>query len=321
MKKLIILLSLFIISCGDTLIEEIIERYDDGQFKVVAYYKKYNNNQKLVRTRVYHQNGQIEKEENYKDGKLDGKRTFYSKNGQIEKEENYKDGKLDGKNFEWIYSEFRKDKDFENFSSALYFCVNCDNPPFIDLFSMELFTLSSPFKKEEKYKNGELKKRTLYDKDGQVRLEENYSTCNNTICYEEQRKKSGKWTLYYENGQIRLEGNYVDLVLPVSDSLNVLESFKIGKWTSYYKNGQICGTENYKYKDKKEVQNAVSALKDAKGNMITNYYETSREIETLDGKRIFYSKNRQILIEENYKDGVLDGKWINEDEWEEFNTM
>ena len=42
-------------------------------------------------------NGQILKEENYKDGKKDGKFTLSHDNGQIKLEENYKDGKKDGK--------------------------------------------------------------------------------------------------------------------------------------------------------------------------------------------------------------------------------
>jgi len=41
----------------------------------------------------YYENGQIEYERNYKDGKLEGKSISYYENGQIKYEENYKDGK------------------------------------------------------------------------------------------------------------------------------------------------------------------------------------------------------------------------------------
>ena len=41
----------------------------------------------------YYENGQLEREENYKDGIRDGKWTYYYENGQIEWERNYKDGK------------------------------------------------------------------------------------------------------------------------------------------------------------------------------------------------------------------------------------
>jgi len=94
---LLILLSLFIISCGDNLVEEVKERYDDGKLKVTEYYKKVGDNQELVRKRKYYENGQIDYEENYKDGKLDGKLTGYYENGQIRGEGNYKDGEQDGK--------------------------------------------------------------------------------------------------------------------------------------------------------------------------------------------------------------------------------
>ena len=93
---LLILLSLFITSCGDNLVEEVKERYDDGKLKVVEYYKKVGNNQELVKKREYYKNGNIDREVNYKDGKKEGKWTTYYENGQIYEEVNYKDGKEDG---------------------------------------------------------------------------------------------------------------------------------------------------------------------------------------------------------------------------------
>jgi len=98
MKLLLItLLTLFISNCGENLIEEVKERYSGGEFKIVEYYKKVGDNQKLVRERTYYEDGQISSERNYKDGQLDGKLTRYYENGQIEEEVNYKDGKKDGK--------------------------------------------------------------------------------------------------------------------------------------------------------------------------------------------------------------------------------
>ena len=46
---------------------------------------------------LYRKNGQIWKEQNYKDGKRDGKWTDYYEDGQIKSEVNYKDGERDGK--------------------------------------------------------------------------------------------------------------------------------------------------------------------------------------------------------------------------------
>ena len=72
MKNLfkILILTLFTFSCGDNLVEEVKERYDDGKFKVVEYYKKVGDNQELVRKREYYENGQIEEEVKYKDGEV-----------------------------------------------------------------------------------------------------------------------------------------------------------------------------------------------------------------------------------------------------------
>ena len=49
---------------------------------------------KSPRHAVGHENGQIKEEENYKDGKKDGKFTWWHENGQVHFEQNYKDGVL-----------------------------------------------------------------------------------------------------------------------------------------------------------------------------------------------------------------------------------
>ena len=48
-----------------------------------------------------YENGQIESEKNYKDGKLDGKLTTWYSDGLKSLEGNYKDGKEDGKWTDW----------------------------------------------------------------------------------------------------------------------------------------------------------------------------------------------------------------------------
>ncbi len=57
--SIITLLTLFISNCGENLIEEVKERYDNGKLKEVEYYKKVGDNQELVRKRGYYENGQI----------------------------------------------------------------------------------------------------------------------------------------------------------------------------------------------------------------------------------------------------------------------
>ena len=97
-KSIYILLSLFLISnCGDKVREEITERYDDGNMKVVEYYKKVGDTQTLVKKREYYETGELEEEYYYVNGELEGKYTEYYKNGKIEEEGTYKDDELEGK--------------------------------------------------------------------------------------------------------------------------------------------------------------------------------------------------------------------------------
>ena len=115
MKKLIILLfSVFIsINSYGGIFNESICFETDGQNIVFlpnetdAYTGKY-----LCK----YNNGQKEKEGNYKDGKRDGKWTWRNKNGQKVRQKNYKDGKLDGKLIEWFQfnGEIKREENYKN---------------------------------------------------------------------------------------------------------------------------------------------------------------------------------------------------------------
>ena len=115
MKKLIILLfSIFIsINSYGGIFNESICFETDGQNIVFlpnetdAYTGKY-----LCK----YNNGQKEKEGNYKDGKLDGKWTWWNKKGQKIKQKNYKNGKLDGKLIEWFQfnGEIKREEIYKN---------------------------------------------------------------------------------------------------------------------------------------------------------------------------------------------------------------
>ena len=110
----VLILSLFVwwFFSGEEIREEVIERYDNGQKKVVMTFRGEGNNEELIQRVVYNENGDtlifelpienqkmeriyykgkglIEQELNYKDGEL-GKWTRYYKNGQISFEENSK---------------------------------------------------------------------------------------------------------------------------------------------------------------------------------------------------------------------------------------
>ena len=104
--SIITLLTLSIFNCGENLIEQVKERYDNGKSKHVEYYKKIGDNQEFVRERAYFYNGQISVETNYKDGKEDGKVIWYYENGQIREKGNYNSGlnsRLGLKDGKWIW--------------------------------------------------------------------------------------------------------------------------------------------------------------------------------------------------------------------------
>lgn len=115
-KLLSFSLLLFLLSCGDgdsiedvkNLREEVIERYDGGDKKVVGYYYGEGSNEVIVkRVHYYSQNdgGEKEKEENYKNGKLEGKYLEWLNKGDKSVEYNYKNGELDGDFKIWYGNE------------------------------------------------------------------------------------------------------------------------------------------------------------------------------------------------------------------------
>ena len=123
MKKLIILLfSIFIsINSYGGIFNETVCFETDGQNIVFlqnetdAYTGKY-----LCK----YDNGQKEKEGNYKDGKLDGKWTWWNKKGQKVKQKNYKNGKLDGKLIEWFRfnGEIKREENYKKGKICLNGC-------------------------------------------------------------------------------------------------------------------------------------------------------------------------------------------------------
>ena len=126
MKNLlsILLVSIILMGCSDNVKEEVLDRYDNGQKKLVVKYKGEGSNEVIVSRITYRANGdiiisenpsdktkmvryyydnkdaddlfyysQIDLERNYKDGKKDGLWRWGHEDGQIQAEQNWKDGK------------------------------------------------------------------------------------------------------------------------------------------------------------------------------------------------------------------------------------
>ena len=222
---LLILLSLFIMSCGDKTREEILERFDNGQKKLLVIYKGEGSGEEIFEritydesgheiiiekplkkikiVRTYYKDGQFETEKKYKNKLRHGKSIRYYKDGQIESELDYKHGKNDGKSI-WYYE-----------NGQIWF--------------------------EENYKDGKLDGEFFeYYKNGQ-KFEDGY--CIDEVLYVKNRwdnngrlivkDGNGKGTYYHENGQLSWEVDYKNGLM-------------VGKFISYNEDGQIDEERDYK---------------------------------------------------------------------------
>ena len=166
----ILLVSIILMGCSDNVKEEVLDRYDNGQKKLVVKYKGEGSNEVIVSRITYRANGDIIISENPSDKTKMVREYYYNEDADdlfyytpIELERNYKDGKLDGLFKEW----------YEN----------------------------GQLKEEGNYKDGERDglQRHWYE-NGQLKYEGNFKD----------GKGDGLEKLWYENGQLRYEGNIKD---------------------------------------------------------------------------------------------------------------
>ena len=131
-QSILILLSLLLISnCGEKVREEIRERFDNGDKKLLVKYKGEGGDEVVVERITYSEsgdtlllekpldkiymerfylNGNIQTETDYKDGKMDGNQIAYYENGLIQSETNLKGGELDGKYIGWYENGKKKEE-------------------------------------------------------------------------------------------------------------------------------------------------------------------------------------------------------------------
>jgi antitoxin component YwqK of YwqJK toxin-antitoxin module len=99
--------------------EEITEKHPNGMKKVILVYEGEGRNENIIERLEYYENGQIEKEETYKDGKEEGLTTYWYESGEKQFEIYFKNGKRDGlwtwwyengqKNYEGTYKDGKED--------------------------------------------------------------------------------------------------------------------------------------------------------------------------------------------------------------------
>lgn len=93
------LIFLAIFSCSrNTIVEDIIECYNDGNKKVVHYYQEMKNGERtMVGEAWFYQEGMKHLEGPIVDGKRNGDFKTYYKSGSIQSEGNFVNGKREGK--------------------------------------------------------------------------------------------------------------------------------------------------------------------------------------------------------------------------------
>ena len=217
MKNLfkILFLSLFMFSCGENLVEEVRERYDDGKLKLVEYYKKVGDNQQLVKRINYYENGNISQETNHKDGYLDGRYVIYYENGNIEREGMLKGGEEYG---EWKYyyenGNIQREGMFkggEEYGEWIYYD---DEGKIVE---------HGVWENDKEYVTG------YYDS-GEIKFKGKRDGFHRQV---------GLWSWYRENGIIKNQGYWT--FCTTNDTMFI----KIGSWNRFDEEGKLVKTEIY----------------------------------------------------------------------------
>ena len=83
--------------------EEIIERYENGNKKLVVTFVGKGSQEQVIKKSTYYEAGNIKEVENYKQSELNGPYYEYYRNGQISVRANFVDGFKNGDYTEYYY--------------------------------------------------------------------------------------------------------------------------------------------------------------------------------------------------------------------------
>lgn len=153
--------------------EEIKERYESGEKKIVWFWKGKGSKEVITNKITYHnqnnggriyleerfnyENDTLRSVENYKDGKQDGLCRNWYENGQLEDEKNYKDGEMNGLKREWWENgQLKKEENYKDGEWDGLFRYWYEN---------------GQLEEEGNYKNGEEISKKCWDENGQLEEE------------------------------------------------------------------------------------------------------------------------------------------------------
>ncbi len=260
---------------GETVIQEIINRYNDKGQKDGIWKDLYSN-------------GNLREEKTYLDGKLNGYVKRYNEEGKLVNSIKYSNGEVDlsAKDFD-SNIEIKEEYD-EKGMMIFQGSYKGENPVGIHRF----------FNNE-----GKVVKSETYDINGALMAEgvvlpNGWKNGSWIYYYEKGRKRAtgkyingkkvGKWTYYYRNGKVQQTGSYS------TDKLS-------GIWKWYYKTGELLREEYYIYGKLDGECIEYSVL----GNIISkgSFIEGNKE-----GKWIYVIGDQKM--EGKYTLDLKDGVWL-----------
>ena len=236
--------------------------------------------------RTFYDNGNVKKEEKFKDDKLDGYVKEFAYDGNLLKAEKYEDG---------VY--------IKNAAELVKLDVKLD------------YYDNGKVKSSGTYKDGIPEGVTrIYSEEGLIIAGKTYS--NGFVVaegiYDERGYQQGKWREYYTDGKLKSEGDYID-------------GKRTGEWIYYYQNGKIeqrgkfiaggkpVGDWNWYYETGKVLRE--EKFRNGKPDGIMIEYSDSGTVITkgdfVDGEKDgpWVSIDGDRKNEGSYKNGQMDGVW------------
>ena len=306
---------LFFFSCSEIIREEITERYQSGNKKILIKYKGEGSNEIVIERIYYNNEGDTLYIENTSDGHI-----YHHKKEEVTKL--YSDGQTE----KLLKLQFTMKDDINDYEiTDKYVFDENGRVVFHENILQDTFYIKTLSKITQKFPDGNTKEIIKYQKkydlikneilfttrfnengdtishfsewrkDGFQRVDSEDGMTYSIISFNDYKrnytvfhsngqikemKSDDYWTEYYRNGRKKFEGRFIDYT-------------KDGKWMYYYENGQI----------------------ESVGQFLNNSKE---------GKWTYYQQNGVNKSVGNYNDNDKDGRWIyfdkkgNEEYWEDW---
>ncbi|MCS6823855.1 MAG: toxin-antitoxin system YwqK family antitoxin [Cytophagaceae bacterium] len=260
--------------------------------------------------KLYYQNGKINREGNFTNGKVNGIWKYYYENGNLKMEGPFKDGEHSGY---WVYY-------FENGNK------NMEGNIFKDIKEGEW---------KYYYENGQLKTTGAYKKNKKTGLWKYYHEDGTIKAQATFENDKGRYTELYPNGQIKCEGNIVDgksegewKYYHENGKLKAIglekNGLREGYWKFYYPNDSLHaegmylnGKEQGKWKyyyDNGKLSEEGEQIEGKKDGYWKLYYKTGSlkgeaKYDKGDGPYREYYESGKLKMEGNILNGKNDGLW------------